>query len=460
MAEFNPSILEGKVYVMATKDANATIKAYAGDILQGTDDQVKINTVLSTDGISIVEIVGINIETSGQLIIPNGKTVKAYGITAKPNAANVDMCKITRGGSLYGLNFDTSDYAYSGKVLTLEGELDNEVYWRKSRVCDVTINQGLSAVSTGSALYLHCDGPDAEIAFVQFNNIYIQGQYNYGIHFKIVAQAGVPTYYQPFINGNVFSNIIIANPLVMMYFESDETALAAGSPAISGNEFINLQLQPMTGFTTGVLTTVSAGGYIYANYFKGFLYDWTALLGNAYSFGSNHSNILDIESTNYNIIKNKLFTETQINSNIFIDRSVPGGWWLESYHQESKEARTMSFVAGQDIAAYDVVYYVAATGKWNKAVATGSPTTRGRLLIVPVAVANNATGIGIMSGYVVNAAWNWNTALDIYLGEVAGTLTQTAPSDSGDQVRIVAAPTDTDKIWWVGCTDLTYTQVP
>jgi hypothetical protein len=105
------------------------------------------------------------------------------------------------------------------------------------------------------------------------------------------------------------------------------------------------------------------------------------------------------------------------------------------------------------------LYFKAADSKWWKADASAEATTRGRLLLCPVAISADAIGIGIKSGYVYNTGWNWSLSADIFLSITAGALSQTAPTVAGEQVRIVATPESADSLIWVGGTDLAYGEI-
>ena len=62
------------------------------------------------------------------------------------------------------------------------------------------------------------------------------------------------------------------------------------------------------------------------------------------------------------------------------------------------------------------------------------------------------TGTGskqvLLSGFIRNDAWAWTVGGEVYVSDTVGTLTQTAPSGSGDQVQRVGIATHADRLYF------------
>lgn len=91
--------------------------------------------------------------------------------------------------------------------------------------------------------------------------------------------------------------------------------------------------------------------------------------------------------------------------------------------------------AGATIAQWEPVY-IGGSSTWLLADANGSGTYPARGLATAAYVDTNPAVI-LTQGTVRNDAWNWTIGGTIYLSGTAGTLTQTAPSTSGDKVQAV-----------------------
>lgn len=91
--------------------------------------------------------------------------------------------------------------------------------------------------------------------------------------------------------------------------------------------------------------------------------------------------------------------------------------------------------AGATIAQWEVVY-LGGSSTWLLADANGSGTYPARGLAT-AAYSNTDPAVILVHGTVRNDAWNWTPGGAIYLSGSVGTLTQTAPSTSGDKVQQV-----------------------
>lgn len=94
------------------------------------------------------------------------------------------------------------------------------------------------------------------------------------------------------------------------------------------------------------------------------------------------------------------------------------------------------------VTQWDVVY-LNSSSAWVLADANGSGTYPAIGLATATASTGNATTV-IYSGTVRNDAWAWTIGGNIYVSAAAGSLTQTAPSTTGDKVQVVGVALTAD----------------
>jgi len=76
-------------------------------------------------------------------------------------------------------------------------------------------------------------------------------------------------------------------------------------------------------------------------------------------------------------------------------------------------------------------------------------TTMPCIFLSGATISADADGVVILPGsFVNNTSWNWTVGGEIYVDTAVGTLTQTAPSGTGDQVQIVGYATHADRIFF------------
>ena len=103
--------------------------------------------------------------------------------------------------------------------------------------------------------------------------------------------------------------------------------------------------------------------------------------------------------------------------------------------------------AGENLVFGDLVYF-KSDSKWWKANATSAATTDGMLGLVLETINAQATGKILIKGFVRYDTWNFTVAQWLYVGETDGTITGTAPSDTGDQVRKIGTAYTADIIYF------------
>jgi len=57
-------------------------------------------------------------------------------------------------------------------------------------------------------------------------------------------------------------------------------------------------------------------------------------------------------------------------------------------------------------------------------------------------------GLVLMQGWIYNSAWTLAEGKDVFVGLVGGSISTTAPSDSGDQVQVVGIGQTEDLMWF------------
>jgi len=103
--------------------------------------------------------------------------------------------------------------------------------------------------------------------------------------------------------------------------------------------------------------------------------------------------------------------------------------------------------AGEDLVFGNLVY-LKSDGKYWKANATAVATMPGVCMAVAT-ISADATGNLLQRGYARDDSWAWSASgVRLYAGETAGAITETQPSDSGDQVQAVGHAVDDDNIFF------------
>lgn len=108
----------------------------------------------------------------------------------------------------------------------------------------------------------------------------------------------------------------------------------------------------------------------------------------------------------------------------------------------------ISGVAGENITAGHVCYLSDDDQIWLTD-ADSSDNSTGLLVLALADVSASASGVFLTYGYAENSNWSWNESAILYLSTSSGNMTETAPSGSGDIVRIIGYGIDAaDTIWF------------
>lgn len=103
---------------------------------------------------------------------------------------------------------------------------------------------------------------------------------------------------------------------------------------------------------------------------------------------------------------------------------------------------------GGEILALPNLVFQASDGEWEKANATAMATTKGALAIVMEAISAHSTGAILKYGFLRDDSWSFSQGATLYVGESDGSIIATAPSDVGDQLRIVGYAQTAHIIWF------------
>jgi hypothetical protein len=91
--------------------------------------------------------------------------------------------------------------------------------------------------------------------------------------------------------------------------------------------------------------------------------------------------------------------------------------------------------AGETLTLFQLVYR-KSDGKLWKADANGT-LTYPCVMLANGAITADTTGEFLIQGFARDDSWTWTVGGLLYLSDVAGSMTQTAPSASGDKVQVV-----------------------
>jgi hypothetical protein len=125
------------------------------------------------------------------------------------------------------------------------------------------------------------------------------------------------------------------------------------------------------------------------------------------------------------------------------DKSLNYGAPLSS--NTTYEGEIMTVTVDDGSAAFGVPLYCAADGNYDRANATASGTMPCRALALESGSGSKKI---FHKGQICATAWDWTPGKDIYVGTTVGTLTQTAPAASGNEVQIVGYALSADTIFF------------
>jgi hypothetical protein len=90
---------------------------------------------------------------------------------------------------------------------------------------------------------------------------------------------------------------------------------------------------------------------------------------------------------------------------------------------------------GEDVSFGDILTYDFTSEEYLKADATDSTSIPARVIVCEDSTADSQCDL-LSYGVITNSSWSWSEG-DIYVDTTSGTMTQTAPSGTGEFVQIV-----------------------
>lgn len=147
-------------------------------------------------------------------------------------------------------------------------------------------------------------------------------------------------------------------------------------------------------------------------------------------------------------------TEIHINNEIYeleLSHAVPSVNLANidddlAYSDLSSDGVKVNFVAGENLIFGDVCY-MAATGKWNKALATGYTTGRA-MAMAAESISADATGKFLLIGFARNDSWSWTVGEELYLSENSGLMTHTPPIAANSTTQLVGLAINATRVYF------------
>ncbi|MDZ4620019.1 hypothetical protein [Bacillus cereus] len=216
----------------AAKSTNLYVENFKGE-----NDSIKIQSAINKAESSKIKTVLLDdkkYKITSPIIVKKGvKLLFGYGSQFVVEG-NFRVLELENNASIEGAYIAIDDPKFNSEVIYLDGK--NKYYntWNKTQIKDINIINW-TETNKGTGISLYSAGKENEISFVNFENIKIVGMET-GL--KLVAKK--PSTGQAWINANRFMNFSLEDCVNMIYMDSQVTT----PNEISGNQFINLQIQP------------------------------------------------------------------------------------------------------------------------------------------------------------------------------------------------------------------------
>lgn len=125
---------------------------------------------------------------------------------------------------------------------------------------------------------------------------------------------------------------------------------------------------------------------------------------------------------------------TKINPSPGIDHTF-SGIWIEG-------------TVGESVVIGDLLYLKASDSKYWKNDADAEATTKGQCVMATGTISADASGNLLKYGYIRDDTWTWTVGDDLYASATPGNPTSTAPSTTGQFVRIIGQAQSADIIFF------------
>jgi hypothetical protein len=117
---------------------------------------------------------------------------------------------------------------------------------------------------------------------------------------------------------------------------------------------------------------------------------------------------------------------------------VSGDWTIDSFPGSdltaSGDTTTMN-VTGNTVGIGSALYMTSGGDGLDEADADWFATMPCRVLALETGTGQDKSVL--LKGFIRNDSWSWTPGLSVYVSTTVGTLTQTPPAGSGDQVQTV-----------------------
>ena len=112
--------------------------------------------------------------------------------------------------------------------------------------------------------------------------------------------------------------------------------------------------------------------------------------------------------------------------------------------------QTNTLAAGYSSAIGDLVYFDPTAGEWLQADADAEASAGGVLLGIALEAKTDgqAMNVALPGSIVRDDTWNWTVGQELFVSTTAGAITGTAPSGTGDIVRVVGYALTADVIYF------------
>lgn len=121
---------------------------------------------------------------------------------------------------------------------------------------------------------------------------------------------------------------------------------------------------------------------------------------------------------------------------------------LPATNQTAVGMTTKALQSSGTIAIMTLVY-LNSSSKWANTDADAEATTAGMLgLTLEAGTTDTVMRVALPGSFITNTSWSWTPQVPLYVSTTTGEMTETAPSGSGDVVRIVGYAVSATQIWF------------